>query len=231
MKTETRNMRQETPTLGQILRRLALGEARAKRADRGPVDWWLVLIVLALVVFGLVMVYSASAIKAVEESANPFYYLQRQGVAAVLGAVGMVLLARIPTHHLARVGWVLYFACLLGLAAVFLPFLGHEANGATRWLAVGSLRLQPSEFMKLALVLVLAERVNRLTGGVRLKRDLLPIVGFAAPALVLVLLEPDFGTTVILAGIVGLVLFWAASPSVGWPSWVAWLWPWASRWC
>jgi len=45
------------------------------------------------------------------------------------------------------------------------------------------------------------------------------------------LLEPDFGTTVILAGIVGLVLFWAASPSVGWPSWVAWLWPWASRWC
>jgi cell division protein FtsW len=205
------------PTLLQLLSRLLLGEA--KDDDRGPrarhpVDWWIVLIVLSLTFFGLVMVFSASAIEAVESTGSPYHYLIRQGIAAGIGLVGLVIFSRIPSHRLARVGWVLYFACLVGLVAVFIPGVGHKANGAIRWIAFGSLRLQPSEFMKLALVLVLAERVNRLPGGISdLRRHVLPILAVTAPVLVLVLAEPDFGTTLILAGIACMVLFLGGIPT------------------
>jgi cell division protein FtsW len=126
----------------------------------------------------------------------------------VLGILGLVAFARIPSHRLGRVGMVLYGACLLGLIAAIIPGLGHRANGAARWLAFGSLRLQPSEFMKLALLLVVADRVNRHPGGLTDPRHAaLPILGLTLPVLALVVLQPDFGTTVILAGTVGFVLF------------------------
>ncbi len=205
------------PTLWQLLSKVLLGESKADEPgarDRHPVDWWIVLLVLSLTFFGLVMVFSASAIEAVETTGSPYYYLIRQGIAAGIGLVGMVIFSRIPSHRLARFGWVLYFACIVGLLAVFIPGIGHKANGAIRWIAFGSLRLQPSEFMKLALVLVLAERVNRYTGGVNdLKRHVLPVIAVTAPVLVLVMLEPDFGTTLILAGICCMVLYLGGIPS------------------
>ena len=208
----------QQPSPWQLLMQVLFGETPAVDArherERQPVDWWIVLIVLGLTFFGLVMVFSASAIEAVEDTGSPYYYLIRQSVAAVIGFVGLVILARIPSHRLRRLGWVFYFACLVGLLAVFVPGLGHKANGAIRWIGVGSLRLQPSEFMKLALVLVLAERVNRYAGGItELKRHVMPVLFVAGIPMVLVLLEPDFGTTVILAGIVCLVLYLGGIPA------------------
>jgi cell division protein FtsW len=217
MTPHERHGSQPTPSLLQLLTKLVLGENKEEEREakaRHPVDWWIVLIVSGLTFFGLVMVFSASAIESVESTGSPTYYLVRQGIAAGIGLVGMVIFARIPSHRLARVGWVLYFACMVGLLAVFVPGLGHEANGAIRWIAFGSLRLQPSEFMKLALVLVLAERVNRFPGGVNdLRRHVLPILLIAGPVLLLVLMEPDFGTTLILAGIACLVLYLGGIPT------------------
>lgn len=206
------------PSLGQLLMQVLFGETSPEEArrdrDRQPVDWWIVLCVLALTFFGLVMVFSASAIEAVEDTGSPYYYLVRQSIAAAIGFTGLVVFARVPSHRLRRLGWVLYFACLAGLMAVFVPGLGHEANGAIRWVGVGSLRLQPSEFMKLALILVLAERVARYSGGITdLKRHVLPLIIIALFPMGLVLAEPDFGTTVILAGIVGLVLYLGGIPT------------------
>jgi cell division protein FtsW len=175
--------------------------------DRQPSDVILVVITLGLVAFGLVMVYSASAIDAAGATGNPFHYLVRQGVAAVIGLVGMAWLARQPTWRFARVGWVFYVAVVVGLLLVFVPGLGQEANGAVRWIGSGNLRVQPSEFMKVALVLVLAERVNRMAGGVSdLKHGVLPVLAISLPPIGLVLAEPDFGTSVVLVAIVGLVL-------------------------
>jgi cell division protein FtsW len=208
--------RPEQPTLSQLISSLVFGDSSKPAPEAGPrqpVDWWILLMVLCLTFFGLVMVFSASAIEAVESTGSPYYYLVRQGIAAVIGLAGLVVFARIPSHRLARLGWVLYFACLVGLVVVFLPGLGHKANGSYRWIAFGSLRLQPSEFMKLALVLVLAERVNRFPGGISdLRKHVLPVLAVAAPALALVLSEPDFGTTVLLAGVACLVLFLGGIP-------------------
>ncbi len=209
---------QPQPSPWQLLMQVVFGDTPPEDArqarERQPVDWWIVLIVLALTFFGLVMVFSSSAIAAVESTGSPYHYLIRQSVAAGIGLAGLVVFSRIPSHRLRRLGWVLFFACLVGLLAVFVPGLGHKANGAIRWVGVGSLRLQPSEFMKLALVLVLAERVNRFPGGITsLRRQVFPILLVASPALLLVLIEPDFGTTVILAGIVGLVLYLGGIPT------------------
>ncbi|MBN1334787.1 MAG: putative lipid II flippase FtsW [Deltaproteobacteria bacterium] len=176
-------------------------------ADRQPADAILVVAILAFVAFGMVMVYSASAVEAARTTGSPFHFLVRQGVAAVIGLAGMGWLARLPTWRLARVGWILYVAVTVGLLLVFVPGIGQEANGAVRWIGSGSLRVQPSEFMKVALILVLAERVNRMAGGVAdLKHTIVPLAAISLPPLVLVLAEPDFGTTVVLAGIVGLIL-------------------------
>ena len=186
--------------------------------DRQPADTLLVLVTLGLVAFGLVMVYSASAIEAARSTGDPFHYLARQGLAAVIGLAGMGWLARLPTWRFARVGWVLYVAVTVGLILVFVPGLGQEANGAIRWIGAGSLRVQPSEFMKVALVLVLAERVNRMAGGVAdLKHGILPVLAISLPPLLLVLAEPDFGTTVVLAVIVGIILVIGGAR----PSWIA----------
>lgn len=200
------------PTLWPLLVRLVMGEeSPAQPADegpRGPVDRALVLVVLGLTLFGLVMVFSASAIDAVESTGSPYYFLERQAAAAVLGLAGLVLFARTPSHRLGRVGLVMFVACAVGLLAVAVPGLGHRANGAARWLAFGSLRLQPSEFMKLALLLVVAERVNRYPAGFAdPRRAALPIMALTLPVLLVVVLQPDFGTTAILAVTVGLVLF------------------------
>jgi cell division protein FtsW len=182
-------------------------------APRGRPDIWLLLTTLVLTIFGLVMVYSSSAVVISDRTGDPFYYLERQAAAVVLGLVGMAILARVPTTTLMRWGPAFYFACLLGLCLVLVPALGHAANGAARWIGFGSIHVQPSEFCKLALVVVLADRVSRYPGGVRsIRRVLGPVFLLTMPALVLVIAEPDFGTTAILTGILGMVLFLAGLP-------------------
>ena len=155
----------------------------------------LTISVFALVLFGLVMVYSSSSATAVLSQGSPTGLLVRQSIYAVLGLGAFFLFRRISPTGLARLATPLLAASALLLLIVLIPGFGTTANGSTRWLSVGGvIQIQPSEIAKLALVLWLAQAIARSPGSLRRVDGLVPLVGITAAISALVLVEPDLGT-------------------------------------
>ncbi|TCO36405.1 cell division protein FtsW [Rathayibacter tanaceti] len=162
-----------------------------------------------LVLFGLTMVLSSSSVTSYLKDDDSFGGFMRQGVFAVAGVPLMLIASRFPVRFWKRIaGPLLIVGCLLQLL-VFTP-LGTEIGGNRNWLDLGGLSMQPSEILKLALVLWLAVTLER-----RLRREqdwrhaLLPVLPFGGIALVLVLAGGDLGTVMIMAGIFLAALFYA----------------------
>ncbi len=173
----------------------------------GGIDWWLLSVTVGLCALGLLMILSASSAAADAAYGDGMRFVNRQGVGLLLGGAMAIGVMQLPWAWLRRGSWGLYAVSLVTLGLVLTP-LGHSANGAVRWISLGGLNFQPSELAKLSLVLVLAHFLAANEGRIR---DLVGTVGPAfglvlAPA-VLVMLEPDFGTTVVLFGLFGVLLF------------------------
>lgn len=154
---------------------------------------------LSLILIGLIMVGSASISIANDQNDNPFYFLIRQGIYVGLGLFLGWQTLRIPVNFWEKSGpYLLMFGMLL-LITVLIPGLGRNINGSSRWLGFGPLTIQPSEFVKLFAVVYLSGYVVRRNSEVRLS-----VWGFIKPLLVLgliaflLLLEPDFGTSVVI---------------------------------
>ncbi len=163
-----------------------------------------------LLVFGLVMVASASLHKIPNA---PFYFAQRHVIAMVLGVGAGALVMMIPVAIWERWSTLLYFLGLLLLVLVLMPGVGREANGAVRWISIGGFNLQSSEFMKLFMMLFLAGYLQR-----RREEVAYSVWGFLKPMLLLVIaaalimLQPDFGTTVVLLATALGMLFLGGVP-------------------
>ncbi|NOY28174.1 MAG: putative lipid II flippase FtsW [Oligoflexia bacterium] len=170
-------------------------------------DIWLISVVAALVVLGLVMVFSASAVVASDRNDGALYFFNRQLAAVGLGVLLCCLTAVTPLATIRRWRWSAYLACLFALVLVFVPGIQHRANGASRWLGFGSLHIQPSEFTKIVVLVMMADFLDRWRGYLGDWRIVLRACAIPLPALVLILPEQDFGTTVIIAGLSGLILF------------------------
>jgi cell division protein FtsW len=164
-----------------------------------PVDGLLLFAVLALLTLGIVMVGSASMAIADRDLGNSFYYLIRQGVFVAIGLALAMLVVRIPLTWWERSGPVLFIASMLLLAFILLPGIGREVNGATRWLRLGLFNLQPSELMKLSVIVYLAGYLVRRGEEVRSH-----VLGFLKPMMLLIvvalllLMEPDLGASVVI---------------------------------
>lgn len=156
-------------------------------------------IVLVLVSFGLVMVYSASSATAVLTDTDPTGLVVRQAIAAVLGVAAFMLMTRMNPTALRRLSRPLFLVAVGLLVVVLVPGIGTTVNGSQRWITLGAFgQIQPSELAKLALVLWLAAAIAREPARVRRKDGLVPYLGVAAIPALLILVEPDLGTTVIL---------------------------------
>ena len=194
----------------------ALWTSLSRRVRGARLEGWpreavvLTAIVGLLVAIGLVMSFSASFVDAAE-SGDPFGVFRRQAVWAVIGVAAFLVVARLP-HQLWRpISWGLLAVSVIGLAAVLVPGVGIKAFGSTRWLGIGPIVVQPSEIAKLGLLLWTAdvlERKRPRDGTLHTTPHLLvpALPAFLLVAL-LVLLEPDLGSTVLLGMIVALVLF------------------------
>ncbi|MEW7980510.1 MAG: putative lipid II flippase FtsW [Candidatus Sedimenticola endophacoides] len=167
-------------------------------------DWRLISAAAALLGLGVVMVASASLHKL---AGAPLYYLTRHLIAIGIGVAGMWLMTRIPIREWERWGTLLFFLGMLLLVLVLVPGVGREANGATRWIPVGAFNLQSSEFMKLFVVFYLAGYlVRRQIEVARQAWGFIKPMILLVMACVLIMLEPDFGTTaVLLATALGLL--------------------------
>lgn len=165
-----------------------------------------------LTILGLVMVLSASSVEAVDSPGGSYALFVRQLVFAAVGVVALTVLSRMPLRLLKAIAWPALLVALLLLVLVAIPGVGVEVNGNRNWLRIGGLQMQPSEAAKLALILwsaAVLERKGRLIRHVR--HALLPVVPTGLLMILLVLSGNDLGTALILAGILGAVLFVAGT--------------------
>jgi cell division protein FtsW len=170
----------------------------------------LVLVTLALVAFGLVMVYSASSARALLGSDDPAYYLKRQALYAVMGLVALVLLSRTDYRRLRHAAGTLVGASFVLLLAVLV--VGTAVNGARRWIPIGGLTFQPSELAKLALALWLCTLLARRPAPQTLGELVRPIGLVVGAACALILVEPDLGSALAIAIMAGAILLVSGTP-------------------
>lgn len=184
-----------------------------RRASEYYFDYSLVFIVLFLLGFGLIMVYSASSYEAsVSEKLgyDAAYYFKKQAVAALLGLVVMVVVSRIPYHFWERFAVLAYFVSAVLILLVLTP-LGYEANGARRWLRLG-ISIQPAEIAKLAMILFLASFICKLGKGIRSNKGFITVLCIPLPICALVwFITENMSSAIIIFGIAFLMLF-VASP-------------------
>ena len=176
------------------------------------IDPVLLTIVLALLFGGLVILASASITISDNASGNPFFYVERQLVAAAIGIAGGMFCLFVPMHVWQKLGPLLLLAGIVLLFVVLLPGVGHEVNGSTRWIRFGMMNLQVSEPARLCLLIYLAGYVVRQQKALRES-----FAGFLRPMLVLslacglLLAEPDFGAAIVLLATALVVLFVAGA--------------------
>ena len=174
-------------------------------------DVTLLTALLFLVAFGLIILYSTSAYNGEVKFHDSFYYLKKQAFATGLGIAGMLIVAKMDYHiwrHMALLGYLI--AILLAVAVLF---VGEEYNGSKRWLSLGPFSFQPSEFAKVAVILLLAHRVSKnvkeivkLSALAKVMLLILPIVGLVGAS--------NLSTAIIILGI-GVIVVFVASPKYG----------------
>ena len=128
---------------------------------RRHVDYPLLIIALALLVAGLLIVSSASVFISQKNFNTPYYYVLRQGVAALVGLAALLVCQAFPYKLWKKLSLPILAVSLLLVAAVFIPQLGLKFGGAARWLKVGPISIQPSEILKLSLILYLASWLDK----------------------------------------------------------------------
>jgi cell division protein FtsW len=188
---------------------------RPSKRARPPVEYTLLYAAtLFLLAIGAVMVYSASsATSLLRDSGDPAFYLKRYLMFGVLGLVVFHLMSRHGLRLAKTFTPLLLVAGFVLTAAVKVPGIGVTVNGATRWLAFGPIQFQPAEILKLALILYAAQLLAARPSAVKtiggLMKPLLIVVGAAS---LLLMLQPDMGTTIIACASVGCLLIAAGVP-------------------
>lgn len=182
-------------------------ESSLLSVDKG-IDFWLLGAACSLLMIGLIMIASASIDIADIRNDNPFFYVMRHGTFLLLGLVAGFAVVNVPIAWWMKSGWLLLFVSLALLVLVLLPGVGRTVNGSTRWIGFGGLNLQVSELAKLFLIAYMAGYLDR-----RREEVMASWWGFVKPMLVmfmaafLLLMEPDFGATVVIASAVLGMIF------------------------
>lgn len=174
-------------------------------------DFSLLIPVLLLVCLGVVMVYSASSAVALKRYGSDLFFLKKQILFAGLGLVGLVVVSRVPYRIWKIFVYPALVVSIVLLLAVYV--IGHEAGNATRWLRIGPFSFQPVELARLSLILYLAYSLSKK--GELLKNFAVGTVSHVLVTLVLcglVVMQPDFGSTVIMLAIMAAMLFIAGVP-------------------
>ena len=185
--------------------------AASRLRPQADFDAGLLWVTILLAGLGLVMVYSASI--AIAEAARysghqPAYYLLRHAAFLLIGALAAVFAFQVPLGFWQRAAPYLFLLGAGLLTAVLIPGVGREVNGSQRWLPLGVINLQPSEFMKLIVVLYAADYTVRKSGYMHsLRRGFLPMLAVMLFIGGLLLREPDFGAFAVIAAVAMGILF------------------------
>ncbi|MFE8695277.1 stage V sporulation protein E [Cytobacillus sp. FJAT-53684] len=175
-------------------------------------DLILIILTLTLLAVGLTMVYSASAVWAEYKFNDSFFFAKRQMLFAVVGIVAMFFIMNVDYWTWRTWAKVIIIACFVLLILVLIPGIGNERNGSRSWIGVGAFSIQPSEFMKLAMISFLAkflsEKQKLITS---FKKGLVPSLGLVFLAFGLIMLQPDLGTGTVMVGTCIVMIFVAGA--------------------
>ena len=171
-------------------------------------DYSLLVIVLFLIGFGLVMVYSTSSYTASLRYQDAAYFLKRQGFFAVAGIIAMLFVSKIDYHFYKKVTGLAYLAALV--LSIIVQFAGREAGGSSRWIQIGPIGFQPSEFAKVAIVLIMAlattNRVWKMNSFVTLLQIMFPSL------LLTGIIAIENLSTAVICGVIIVAIVFVASP-------------------
>ncbi len=173
-----------------------------KQIVKGNSDYFLLGLIVFFVVFGLIMIGDVSLVQGAVTFSDKFYFLKRQLFWAGLGTIFLVIFSKINYNFWKNYSKYIYLLSIVFLGLVFLPEIGITAYGAKRWLDFGFIRFQPTELAKFSFLIFFAHLSSK-KDGVPLVQQLV----YLAVPLGLILLEPDFGSSVLLLSTVGLIWF------------------------
>jgi cell division protein FtsW len=182
-----------------------------KKARSAP-DVWMLISIFLILAIGLVMVYSASAVLAFHDFGDKYYYLKRQLIFAVLGIVALFFTMNVDYRVWKKWATPALLVCFALLVAVLIPGIGAVRGGARSWLGIGSFGIQPSEFMKLGIVIFLAKFLaDRQSHVTFFWRGLAPPLGIMGLAFGLIMMQPDMGSGAVLVGASLIIIFIAGA--------------------
>ncbi len=171
------------------------------------IDFPLFIITLILILVGLIMIMSASGVRAYNIYGNAHYFFSRQLVFALVGLVIMFVASKIDYNIYHRNSKLILSLGFILLIAVLIPGIGRTAGGATRWISFGIFDFQPSEAIKIALIIYIASFISRKSAKIEdFKKGILPVVIIIVCAAILIMQQPDMGTAVNITGFSFIIL-------------------------
>ncbi|NLB81301.1 MAG: putative lipid II flippase FtsW [Clostridiaceae bacterium] len=179
---------------------------------KGQLDFQFLIIVMSLLAFGLIMVFSASSESARHNYSNAYYFIQKQVIWAVISIISMVFFINFDYRRFRKLAFPILFTSLLLLIAVL--FIGEEIKGGKRWINLGFSSVQPSEIAKIALIIFFARSLSNNPGILSsFWRGLMPYLVVLGVFAVLLMLEPHFSGMVVLLSI-GLIMLFVAGAKI-----------------
>lgn len=168
----------------------------------------LLLAVILISLFGLLMIYSSSNIWAEYKYNDPYKYLKSQAIFLIIGYILMIIISKFPYQNYKKLANIIFLTCTIMLILVLIPGIGTVRNGSRSWFGIGPLGLQPSEFTKLGLIIFTSKYLDNNTKELKdIKKGVLPILGVLLLIFGLIMLEPDFGTGVVIVMTIIVLLF------------------------
>ena len=164
--------------------------------------------VIFLMLFGLLMIYSSSSIWSEYKFGNSFHYVLYQGIFIIISIILMIILSKIDYHVYYKLSTKLLITSIILLVLVLIPGIGIIRNGSRSWFGIGGFGIQPSEFAKLALIIFVSKYLEKSNKFIKdYKRGVFPIISVLLLIFGLIMLEPDFGTGMIIVVSIIALLF------------------------
>ena len=168
----------------------------------------LLIAVLVIAIFGLLMIYSSSSIWAEYKFNDSFKFLKAQGLFYLVGIIAMLFISKIDYNFYKKKANLIIGLCFLLLVLVLIPGIGTVRNGSRSWFGLGGFGIQPSEFAKIGLIIFVSKYLANNNKEIKnIKKGVLPIIGIILLFFGLIMLEPDFGTGMVIVLTLVCILF------------------------
>mgnify|MGYP003969827593 CR=1 FL=1 len=173
-----------------------------------PFDVYLFFTTLLLVLIGVTMIFSSSAILAKEKYGDTYYFLKKDALFFFIGIIGLFITKKIPYKYYSKFVYVILLGTLFLISLSFVPYFSHAAGGASRWIRLFGFSMQPSELVKLSVIFFAAYLIAKK--GTRIKeftKGYLPIILIAGFFILMILAQRDLGSAFVLGSVIFIMLF------------------------